>query len=285
MIQNWLEYNAQKPKTNFTFVMVSEKQVVDDEIKSVLKKEVFSAYRQFDYLEFQFKSEPQDKLIDYIDNYILPSTSDQISRNVWQGDFGEVLASLIVSYFRTLTIPIKKMRWKFNKDRSVFCTDMIAHNRGPKITDIYYYEIKTREKLLKKESVNELNAYITVHAHNSLLKDQQSSPEGIANFLAIYYYNSATESSEAATKKVFLDKSEKYGDIVKNPGLYHRHYELFLIGEKVSDISKILNELDILPPGLKPLNVTVVLISDFKKLVTDLRATIIPEIVNVVYGA
>lgn len=272
MITSWLNYKADIPKPTFTVFVLSENQTIDDTIKAVLQKEQLNSYRNIDFLKIHYKTEPRQNLVDYLNNQVLPSLTDQF--HVWQGDLGETLGSMIVSYFQNLDVPLKKMRWKFNKDRSVFCTDMIAHNKGNSITDLYYYEIKTRQSLNSKESIGRSTSYITIHAHNSLLKDKDSPTEGIIDFLSRYYY-----------EKDDLDNSSKYHDIIKNPNSYNKKFELFFIGEKTSYISNILDDLDSLPPQLSPLNVTVVLIHNFKQLVSDLRKTIIAEAVKIVYDS
>jgi hypothetical protein len=37
--------------------------------------------------------------------------------HVRQGDWGEILTSLIVTFFQELEVPINKLKWKFNKIR------------------------------------------------------------------------------------------------------------------------------------------------------------------------
>lgn len=270
MIDNWLNYQEAGPKPNFSVIIVSEKQIIDNEGKAALLREILNSYRDIDFLKHNYLTEQPVKLVDYLNNEILPQMGDPFG--VWQGDLGETLGSMIVSCFLNLAVPLKKMRWKFNKDRSVFCTDMIAHNQGNDITDLYYYEIKTRRELNKKESRDGSSSYITIHAHNSLLKDKNSPTEGIIDFLSRYYY-----------EKGDLNSSSKYHHIIINPGSYNKKFELFFIGEKKSFSESILDDLNTLPPQLSPLNVTVVLIDGFGSLVSDLRATITLEAENIVY--
>ena len=59
-----------------------------------------------------------------------------------QGDWAEILASLIVTYFQNLEVPLNKLQWKFNQNKAVFGTDIFAYNKGEKIHYLYYYEIK-----------------------------------------------------------------------------------------------------------------------------------------------
>lgn len=240
-------------------------------IKDHIGQEIIDSYRQLDYLKFTYAQKPEADLRKYIKDYVLPSGKNQITKNVRQGDFAEVLASMIVSFFQKRIVPLKKMRWKFNKDRSVFCTDMLAHNDGAAITDLYYYEIKSRLGI-KKETVDKQSAYVTVHAHNSLSKDEQGPNEGIADFLSRYYFE----------EKDFV-AATKYHDIVLNPTKYNKTFELFFIIETSKFNAAILDDLQNLPPSLNPLFVTIVLIKDLGRLVIEVQNKAIEQAVNYVY--
>lgn len=63
------------------------------------------------------------------------------------------------------------MRFKFNKNKSVFGTDIVAINSLDDLNTVYYYEVKTRFNGAKKESDN----YITVIAWRCLKSMRQSS--------------------------------------------------------------------------------------------------------------
>ena len=259
MIDQWLQYSERVPKVfgNFRLIDVSEVKTPTSEIKDFLADKLLSSYRNLEFLKTDYKHEPPAKLEAYINAYVFPADVGLANTIVKPGDFGEVLASIIVSYFEGLEVPIHKMRWKFNKDRSVFCTDMIAHNPEETITDIHYYEIKTRQNI-QKETVNHSRNHVTVNAHNSLLKDQTSGNEGIADFLSRYYHEIGDP-----------DNAKKYSDIVRNPARYTRHFELFFIIEASEYLPVILNDLENLPPSLNPLNVTVVLLNDFRVRVDE----------------
>ncbi len=273
MINNWLEYIEQNPNPyTFRLIDVSEKITPDDRIKEYLGDEILRSYRNLDFLKVQYEHEHEQKLREYIKNYVLSSDKNQITKNVRQGDFAEILTSLIISYFEGLEVPLKKLRWKFNNERSVFCTDLIAHNSGDEISDLYYYEIKSRLSL-KKESIAGQSNYITVIAHNSLLKDEGAPSEGIADFLARYFYELGD-----------FDSSNKYMDIVKNPQNYNRNFELFFIIENSKYITDILTDLDNLPPTLNPLRITVVLISGLGRLIINTQNIAIEQAVNFVYN-
>lgn len=272
MIDNWLDYTEQNPSPYaFKIIDVTEKVTPDDTFKAYLGDEILGSYRNLDFLKVQYQYEPEQELREYIKNYVLSSDKNQITKNVRQGDFAEILTSLIVSYFEGLEVPLKKLRWKFNNERSVFCTDLIAHNTGDAILDLYYYEIKSRLSI-KRESVAGESNYITVVAHNSLIKDEQAPSEGIADFLARYFYELGD-----------FDSSKKYMDIVKNPQDYNRKFELFLIIEQSRFIPNILTELDNLPPSLNPLRVTVVLIGGLGRLIIETQNLAIEQAVNFIY--
>ncbi len=210
-----------------------------------------------DFYSFHFgKSATEEEIRIYIKDQVIPKNENQFDRNVRQGDWGEILAGLIVTYFQNLVIPINKLQWKFNKDKAVFGTDLIAFNNNGKIEDIYYYEIKTRLNPDTKEGENPTRYYVSIWAHNSLLKDKLSPTESIADFLERFY-----------VEKKDYKTASKFKEIVKNPQDYNKKFEIFLIVEKTKFTEEILIELNSLPPKLDPLNVTVVLIDNLGDLV------------------
>ncbi len=275
MIDKWLLHSKPLPEpySTFTLINVSEKMSPDAEIKEYLGEEFMKAYRELEFLKLNYRTEPQQSLKQYLLKNVFANTSSQITKNVRQGDFAEVLAGLIVTHFSKLTVPLQKLKWKFNNNRSVFCTDMIAHNSDKEITDVHYYEIKSRLGI-KKESVakGQPTNYITINAHNSLVKDETNSNEGIADYLSKYYYD-----------KGEYDKSVRYNDIVKSPKSYNRKFELFFIIESKQYIQDILDDLEKLPPSLKPLNTTVVLIENLQRLVEEIHNSAIDAAVKFVY--
>lgn len=284
------EDNTSYSNFNVVFLRENDSSLPDEPIKQYLEEELAKSYRNISYLKTHYNTESEEKLIDYLNNYVFPETSNIINKNVWKGDFGEILAGLVVSYFQNLEVPIKKMKLKFNKDRSVFSTDMIAHNNGNTITDIYYYEIKTRQNIKAKETVKVSGAnyrnYITVHAHNSLHKDELSPNEGIADFISRYYEEKATifaEIGDEQNMKLMLEQSKKYHDIVKNPSTYNRNFELFFIAETSSYESTILDALEELSSHLSPLNVTILLIENLNDLIDTSRDNVMQSTVRLVH--
>ena len=272
MINDWLNYEETNPSPYvFRIINVSEKSEQSDELKSFLGREIVNSYRDLDFLKSSYKDKPKDDLESYLKHYVFPSDKAQIHKNVGQGDFGEILAGIIVSNIQGLIVPIQKLRWKFNHNKSVFCTDMIAHNSGVFIENIHYYEIKTR-LLIRKEAVNKINNHVTVNAHNSLLKDENAPNDGIADFISrICYANNDFEN--------YL----KYSAVVSNPNNYYRIFELFFIVDESKYKGEILDDLENLPPTLNPLRVTIVLIKSLGRLIVTARQKAIEEAVNYVY--
>jgi hypothetical protein len=275
MIDTWLKSTSSVPAHKlYGMINVVEVAPPSDDVKDFLGKEIISSYRNLDHLKIRYEHESEDALKAYIKNYVLPSNANNLTRNVRQGDFSEVLASLIVGFFEKRIVPLKKMRWKFNKDKSVFSTDMLAHNDGDAITDLYYYEIKSRLDTKYKEGTEPLRFYITVHAHNNLLKDKQQPNEGIADFLSKMYM----EMDD-------FDAAKKYHDIILNPGNYNRAYELFFIIETKKFNPTILDDLENLPPALSPLCVTIVLIENLGRLMIDLEARAVNQAITFIHPA
>ncbi len=259
MIEDWLKYE-EKEDTGYIFrlIHITENQSPpDEELIKYLQDKILTSYRPFDFYKFKFaETATEDEIRKYVKEQVIPKDENQFDRNVRQGDWGEVLATLIVSKFQNLEIPINKLQWKINKDKAVFGTDLLAFNKGEKIEDIYYYEIKTRLNPNNKETKNGESHYIAVWAYRSLEKDEQSPTESIADFFARLYF-----------KKKDYNTAYKFLDIVKNPQNYNRKFELFLIIEKSKFIDEILQELNDLPPKLNPLNVTIVFIDKLSELV------------------
>ena len=262
MLDTWLKYEEKYTQEYiFRLICITEKQSPSDEnLIKHLQEKLITSYRPLIFYRFHFEeTATEEEIKGYVRNQVIPKEENQFDRNVKQGDWGEILAALIVSKFQKLEIPINKLQWKFNKDKAVFGTDLLAFNKGEKIKDIYYYEIKTRLHPDQKEGKNPNRHYIAVLAYQSLYKDEQSPTESIADFLERLYF-----------EKEDYDTASKFKDIVKNPNNYNRKFELFLIVEKDNferKADEILSELNELPPKLDPLKVTVVLIDNLKKLI------------------
>lgn len=272
LIDEWLQVETPSPSP-YVFVLfnLQDKCVIPDDLHRQISYEIIDSYRDLKFLKHTFYSRPQEELRQYIHNYVLPSNQNQLSKNVSQGDFGEIVAKIIVENLLGLEVPAKKLRWKLNKEKSLFCTDLLAHNTG-QITNLYYFEIKSR-LAVRKEYINGVPNYVTVNAHNSLVKDEQTPNEGIADFLSRYFYD-----------RCDYDRSTAYSDIVINPTNYNRQFELFFVLEKSKYTPQILSDLENLPPTLAPLRVTILLVTGLGRLLVSIRRALIEEAIEYVYG-
>lgn len=275
MIENWLEYNEDND-TGYVFklVQITEKDTPDDDLIKLLQEKIITSYRSLNFYKFHFgETATEEEIRQYVQNQVIPNNENQFDRNVRQGDWGEILSGFIASYFQDLFVPINKLQWKFNKNKAVFGTDLLAFNNGDTIEDVYYYEIKTRLNPNNKEGANPNRFYVSIWAHNSLLKDEQSPTESIADFLERLY-----------VEKEDYDTASKFKDLVKNPQNYNKKFELFLIVEKANFVEDILTELHELPPKLNPLSVTIIFIENLNALVNrtweDIESVLVDKFAN-----
>jgi hypothetical protein len=248
---------VKNPNFSFKIIKIGSKKELDSTFIDYIKEQIIFAYRPLEFYQYHFdQSATEDEIRKYIRNKIIPSGDCLIDRNVRQGDWGEVLAGLIVIYFQKFNVPINKLQWKFHKDKAVFGTDLIAFNKDGNIKDIYYYEVKTRQNPHQKEGSKKGRYYISVWAYKSLEKDANSPTASIANFLEMLFY-----------EKEDFENANKFKDIVKNPQNYNSHYEIFLFIERKIFREILLQALAELPPILSPLSVTLVFIDGLKELV------------------
>jgi hypothetical protein len=270
MIRKWLDRNLRKKAYSFNIYDITEKKPLDEDIKEYLSHQTLIQYKNLEYLK-KYKNDSTDELREYLRNYTFPNTrhsftkgGKQIIKNVRQGDFGEILTTLLVEEFTDLKVPISKLRYKFNKDRSVFCTDLISHNNGDVITDLKYYEVKTRTSKSVYKTATE--------AYEGLERDESKPTEAIANFLSNHYYEKAEvlfEVGKEEEAEPFYNLAKQFSDIVKNPQNYNRSFEIVLIIERSYFKEKLLKKLNELSLKLLPLEVTLVLVDNLNDLVIN----------------
>lgn len=272
VLNKWLNYKKWNSKTNFSVINVSENEIINDEIKSFLNNHVLDSYIWINYIIRNYKQEKKELLIDFLEKEILPSSKELY--RVWQWDIWEIISKLIVTFFSDLDVPATKLKLKSNKDKSMFWTDMISHNKWKEILEWHYYEIKTKQDLLNKNYKIKWNPrYITIVAYDWLQNDLAKNCESIATFLSKLY-----------DEKWDFEKADMYWNISNWKTIVNKIYEIFIIWEKNTYKDDILDALDSISLTLSPLNITIVLIDWFKELVNDLRLKICDEAVKIVYS-
>lgn len=290
MIKNWLKEKTHKSRSkHFSIYKIEESVAPDNKTLDYLGEQTMQSYRPLDGLKSSYSKLAKKELTAYLNNYVFAPLPDPF--NVRQGDFGEILARLFVETFRALEVPCYKLRYKFNNSKAVFCTDIFAHNKGKDITDLRYYEVKT--KITNTKTEVEIKGkkefrHISVVAHESLAKDNnKTNTEGIADFLKRQYEEKAQSFEDEGLDEIaakYWEIALKYSDIVDNPGKYKRSFELVLIIEKSKYTDDILDDLEKLPPSLKPLDVTVITIDKIKNLTEKSINKAIEHAVKYVYA-
>lgn len=276
LLHSWLESPKSSNKANFTLLEITEKtSPPDEDILKWLNLEILSAYRDVWYLKYSYKNKTKEELMKYLDEYVFPNMKDQFSRNVWQWDFWEIITSLIAIYVHNLIVPIKKMRWKFNKEKSVFSTDLVSHNNWSEIEEIHYYEIKTKQNLTDKIKCrfDGTKKYITSIAYKWLEQDQNLPNWALFDFLSRQLY-----------QEWKYDLSKVYWDLVlRDKNDITRKYEIVVIGEKSTFSTEIIDELEAQSIILPNTCLTLILIENFKDLLWVLRNKIINNSISTIY--
>lgn len=266
--QNSLNYN-------FYFVRITQDKPKDDCLIDELQKNLLRGYRDPNYLQRKRRNLDKKGLENYIQKKVIPNKKNNFDLAVQYGDFGEMFASSVIEFINS-KITFHKLRWKYNSDKSVFGTDIVAFDSMDNPTEVTYYEVKTRENALKKEiiqkgnkkkNIPELKEFVTIVAYKSLEKDMLSDKESLMDYMSRLFY---------AEKE--YDKSDLFSDLVDGKRSVNRKYEIYVItdGKVMSGNYKdLLDVLNKFQKKINPLSVTFVFIDELKTLVTETWNTIV----------
>lgn len=259
--QYFSEKENDSQKYNFHFISITEDKPKDAALICELQKSILRAYCDPKFLQQKRRNLDRTGLENYILKNVIPKAITNFDLAVRYGDFGEIFASLIIEYIQGKET-FHKLRWKFNPDKSVFGTDIVAFDSLDAPKEITYYEVKTRQNPLNKEA----GEFITVIAYKSLEKDMNSNTEAILDFMARLY----CETGE-------YDKSNIFSDLVDGANIVNKNYEIFIITDShilSKDYEKLLSILNSIPKTINPLSVTFIFIDNLKELMTDTWNTI-----------
>lgn len=265
-IGKWLNAPIkEKTKYEYSLYRITKKADKTTTLIRDLQEELLYSYREKKFLKKNVFSMTKKNIRKYIKG-IIPEDSDNIAENVRTGDFGEVLVKLIVSFFFHYTA-YNKLKFKFNKNRSVFATDLVAFDDISNPKSIYYYEIKTRKTLNKENGF-----YITQIAYESLEKDEDNCVQPILDFMAQRFFESRKK-----------DLSLKYSKLALNKKKVKSNYEIFVLTndineKKILKICKALNETTI---KLNPLSLTLVLVPELYTIRDEVWDTICDTAVEI----
>ncbi|MHC1761758.1 MAG: Hachiman antiphage defense system protein HamA [Negativicutes bacterium] len=269
MINQWLvEELRESAQFCFSVTDVTEKTPVTENIKKHIAMHLITCYRNPSYLKTMFQNKTPNTLEEYLKTLVfVPSDpANQLMQNTRQGDWGEVLVSLLLIELRKLIVPTPKLRWKINNEKSMFGTDVFAISFGTddEISQLVYCEVKTRRTY---------DHQLAVEAYASLYRDNSSSLPQIIDFVARTLFEQ--KRYEDATK--MLHAFDNIDQLPKN-------YEIYLIVEKSQWEEKTLSKLNATPPLLPCLNINILLIDDMQSLVNEINALAIKEGKKIVYG-
>ena len=250
MINKWISEEIRNPcKYCFSIIDITELDDISDDVKKYISEFILSSFRNIEHLKRRYKDKSVAELKKYIGNNIFAPNDDAFGKNVRQGDWGEIIAALILKDVRGFILPVSKLRSKVNHEKSMFGTDVFAikEDSDGNIDKLVYCESKTRRTYSKN---------IGEEAYNSLYKDKGESLTQIIDFISKIYF-----------EKGNYELADKYDEIFHNIENYEKEFQIFLVFEKSIWKEDILKTLHDLPPDIQNLHVNVLLIDNLKDVI------------------
>ncbi len=293
-----LDYLIKHDETRAADKLKLEKYLIKTDFQAQFPKFMggllLESYRERDFLREQYRDKEKEALLTYLESYVFPTNrlgvpTTASEKMVRSGDFGEALLGKLAKEVHGLDVPFEKMMWKLRNDKSSFCTDIFAHNSSGDIKDLHYYEVKVRQTLAKEKSHKRgSNYYISIVAHDSLMFDQNLPSEQIADFLRRMHFEKSKlfqEANNSNEASKFRKLSLEYGKIVDNSQSHNRHYCVGLVLDQDKGFQEeVITDLETLPPELKPLLVSVVLLPNLKDLIESSFKAAFEKACDYVYG-
>lgn len=251
MINRWLYEEIRELDTDkFQVIDLREVNNISQEIKEYIANYLIQSFRNIEQLKFRYKDRDREELRKYIREKIFPIQSNQFSKNVKQGDWGEVLSSIILSDIKRVVLPITKLRWKINNEKSMFGTDVFAIREiQGKLPELIYCEVKTKITYDKE---------IGTKAYESLYRDNGSSLPDIIDFISRLYYEKGEYELAEKCDKIYLDMDK-----------HEKEFQIFLVLDKSIWKDEIINILKDSSVNLEHLFVNIILIPDFRALMEE----------------
>lgn len=259
-------FDSLDPEEEYSNFDLFEITSVDDisGLIDFLGEKIFESYKDVDFIKRHFAGSTKEDLREYLQTHVYPEDEIQIDQNVKNGDLGEILGEQTIYEFEdNLKVPIKKLKWKFNNKKSVFCTDIFAHNDNGPIDVLKYYEVKT---------YTTRNLDVGVKAFDGLLSDYNSGKEPIANFLSQMNHAYAVQAKEFGNNQraeELYSLSDEYMDIVKGRKNFTRKYEAILIREKRHFRNEELDRIESKTPFTDNFMVSVVLVDNLQEIINQ----------------
>jgi len=249
MIQEWLAEKIIEGEFKFTVVELIEnsgtpsintKKKISKELLLGRLSEVFIHNHNIDNLE---------QLKNHIREFTFADTKGGLNSAVRVGDWGEILSYTILKDIRGMTVPIRKLRYKTNQNRSMLGLDILAINNSKEKT-LVFAEIKTATTQFDEEC--------GIEAHDQLV-----------NFGSARYSESVSFVSHMLVNEEDYTAADIIDDALLHPETYTVEYDIFLIIDKSLWNKSALDQINSLESLLDPLNTNVVLINGLRDLIED----------------
>ncbi|WP_349673091.1 Hachiman antiphage defense system protein HamA [Lacrimispora sp.] len=274
MINSWLNQTERLGhKYKFAIIDINEQMKINDDVKNYLALSLLQQFRDIRHLKRMFEHEPKSKLISHVQNNIFPAIDTsvalkirQLNKNVRQGDWGEVLTSCVALDMRRVNAPVRKLRYKLNKEKSLLGIDVLAFEEdvSKNLIKAILYESKTRITYKKK---------IGIEAYESIYNNSSKAFADMLNFISNFYY-----------EKEDFEMSDKYDALIKEPNSINMDYHSFIIMEKGLWKSDILDCLDDEIVKFDDVYINILLIDNMKNLIDETYRRVEKIAEEVVYG-
>lgn len=256
MLDSWLKYEERgNVEYKFEVMAATEKLKPDDLIINYLARQLILAHQSPEMLKVEYQllvedTEDVDLLIlkQYVEEEILPST-DRVPTRV--GNFGEILAAIMLMEFEDYWFPIYKLRFRVKKDWSMRLTDIcLFKTDGLEKPLVCFGEVKTKSTGCDKK--------LAVKGHSSLSKDNALDYPEILRFICTWLFEKGMRSEAELLSRIRLDKIA-----------YDKKHRLFLVHNKNDWTDEILEKLEECKLDERLVDFTLIIV-----LIVDLRAVI-----------
>jgi hypothetical protein len=256
MMGTWLEC-TKRESTNYRFSVVDsiELRKPDESLLNYLARNLVLAYQNPEMLRREYRILAQDMkdldlqiLKQFVEEEILPSR-DRIMTRI--GNFGEIVAAIMLVDFEGYWFPIHKLRFREKKDWAVRLTDLCVFKvDGREIPLVCYGEVKT------KTSGRDFD--LAVKGHVSLSKDDALTYPEILRFMCTWLYEKDMHDAGELLSRIRLGKIT-----------YDRKHVLFLLHNRASWTDIILDRLGEceLDERLIDFTLYIVLVEDLRNLI------------------
>jgi len=232
---------------NYSFPVVYQRDgpVQRDDLLAYLSNEVSSNLINPEYLKQAAEIAGLATVRQYLDEYVITRVTS--TRN---GDFGEILGSLMLREKEDYLIPIQKLRYREAKDWSPRLTDILALKvSNHTVQLVCYAEAKTRT-LPDNDAGKE--------GYERLKRDSEVPHPEILHFVSARLWDTKNWPVLKLILQLFSSRAD-----------YVREFRLLLIYDRDAWRTKVLDVIEEVQPDINNFSVQVVLLSRLQCLIDD----------------